>query len=299
MKKPRVLVVDDSATIRRLLECVLRGENDVLTASSGSAALQMALDESPDLILLDISMPEMDGHEVCRRLKAEPRTNGIPVIFVSALGEPGDEAAGLNLGAIDYIIKPISAPIVQARVRNHVELKRIRDTLAALSMQDGLTGLANRRRFDEMLQQEWRRGLRLSTPVALIMCDVDYFKKYNDHYGHLSGDECLKSVASAIKAVALRPGDLAARYGGEEFAMLLPHTDAEGAATVAEKIRTGVEKLRIEHARHDSEPCVTLSLGVAALTPEMDQPAEQLIARADKALYAAKHGGRNRVALAG
>ena len=298
MTKPRVLIVDDSPTMRRMLELVLRDENDTLTATSGSAALQMALDDNPDLILLDVVMPEMDGHEVCRRLKAEPRTKDIPVIFVSGLGEPGDEAIGLNLGAIDYITKPISAPIVRARVRNHMALKRIRDAFATLSMQDGLTGLANRRRFDELLAQEWARALRSHTPIALVMCDVDFFKKYNDHYGHLSGDDCLKSIAEVLKASAARPGDFAARYGGEEFAILLPNTDAAGAKIVAEKTRARVEELRIEHARHESAPCVTLSLGVAALVPDAGRPPQHLILQADKALYAAKHGGRNRVAVA-
>ncbi len=298
MTKPNVLIIDDSATIRRMLEFVLRDENDVATADSGALGLKKAAEQNPDLIVLDVMMPDMDGHEVCRRLKADPRTKDIPVIFCSTLGEPGDEAAGLNLGAIDYVTKPISPPIVQARVRNHVELKRVRDTLAALSIQDGLTGLANRRRFDDGLSQEWARGLRLQTPVALIMCDVDHFKKFNDHYGHLAGDECLRGVAGALKGMVVRPSDLMARYGGEEFAMLLPHTDAAGAKAVAERIRGGVEELKIPHAKHESSPYVTLSLGVASLIPAIGESPQLLILRADQALYNAKHAGRNRVAMA-
>jgi diguanylate cyclase (GGDEF)-like protein len=251
--------------------------------------------ERPDLILLDVLMPGMDGYETCARLKADRLLRDIPVIFVTALDEVSEETRGLEVGAVDYLTKPISAPIVKARVRTHLELKRYQDVLRRLACLDGLTGIGNRRRFDELLEQEWRRAARTGQPLALILADVDDFKAYNDHYGHLAGDECLRLVASTLAAAIKRSMDLLARYGGEEFACLLPETDLTGAVVVARRLVTAVAELRIPHAYSGAAACVTISAGVASIIPSQDGSASALVQAADTCLYRAKKEGRNRV----
>ena len=221
-----VLIVDDAPANIEVLSEALSDEYEVLFATSGQDALDVAAEQHPDLILLDVMMPEMDGYEVCTRLKGDTKTQTIPIIFVTAMDHEEEETKGLNVGAIDYLAKPIRPAIVRARVRNHLELKRYRDNLECLSSTDGLTGIANRRRFDEFLDREWLRARRCQTPLSLILMDIDLFKGYNDHYGHLAGDDCLRHLAREMTACLRRPTDLVARYGGEEFACLLPDTDA-------------------------------------------------------------------------
>ncbi|CAK0758257.1 two-component system, chemotaxis family, response regulator WspR [Azospirillaceae bacterium] len=297
MTEPRqkILLVDDIPSNIKVLSSILKHELDVFVATNGFDALDVALHERPDLVLLDVMMPDMDGYEVCRRLKADPRTQAIPVIFVSAMGEIEDETRGLEAGAIDYLTKPISPPIVRARIRNHLELKRQRDILEQISLIDGLTGIANRRRFDEVGSQEWRRSLRNATSIALILIDIDDFKKFNDLYGHVAGDECLKMVAQTIASQARRGGDLVARYGGEEFVALLTETATPEAVLVAENIRQAVASLNISHKNSSAIPFVTISLGVASLIPTPNDDLETLINMADHLLYQAKKSGRNRV----
>jgi diguanylate cyclase (GGDEF)-like protein len=294
-KRHTVLVVDDTpATIETLFEALCR-EHEVLFATSGREAIEIALDHAPDLILLDVVMPDMDGYDVCAQLKANPRTQSIPVIFVTAMDQEEDEARGLSLGAIDYIFKPIRPAVVQARVRNHLELKRHRDLLENLSTTDGLTGIPNRRQFDTALDREWRRARRLRTPLALAILDIDLFKAYNDRYGHLAGDDCLRQVARTVASSLQRPADVAARYGGEEFACILPDTDVAGAVVIGAQILAAVTALSISHGASDVNDLVTLSCGAAAMVPGRTQPGAELIRRADLALYQAKHAGRNRV----
>lgn len=252
-----------------------------------------------DLILLDIMMPGMSGYELCRRLKADPATRNVPVIFITAKSEESDETHGLELGAVDYITKPFSMPIVQARVRTHLELKRHRDLLENLSSLDGLTGIPNRRRFDEVARREWKQSLRDRAPISLILIDIDAFKGFNDHYGHLAGDDCLKQVAAALSDAVRRPSDFLARYGGEEFVSLLPRTDEAGAVLVAESMRRAVTDLAIPHARSPAGSRLTISLGVAACVPNLDQNLFGFINEADQALYRAKDAGRNRTEVVG
>ncbi len=218
-------------------------------------------------------MPGMDGYEVCARLKQNPVTARIPVLFVSSRDDEEDEARGLSLGAIDYIVKPIRPSIVQARVRNHIELKRSRDLLEQLTTQDHLTGISNRRRFDYSLAQEWQRAAREQTPLSLVAIDIDHFKAYNDHYGHPQGDQCLIRVARALATCVTRPTDLVARCGGEEFAGLLPSTDSTGAARLAGQMRAAIEAEGLEHARSPTHPHVTISLGVATVVPQAQESA--------------------------
>ena len=298
-ERATVLVVDDSPGIIQNLAEVLEQDYEVIFATRGARALEQVLSRPVDLVLLDVVMPEMDGYEVCRRIKEMEETCDIPVIFLTAKGEAEDEAMGLDLGAVDYIGKPFSPPVVRARVRTHIELKHKRDTLQRLSLVDGLTGVANRRRFDEVLEQEWRRARREGHPLSLLMFDVDHFKQFNDRYGHLDGDDCLRRVAQAIDASGSRPGDLAARYGGEEFVFLLPNSDAAGALAVAERCRGAVEALGIPHQGSGAAPVVTVSIGVATHRPDDDALVSALLEAADDALYRAKRGGRNRAVVAG
>jgi len=293
--RPKVLVVDDEPINIKTLNEVLESQCEVLFATSGSRALAVAAAAHPHLILLDIRMPEMDGYEVCRAMKADDFLKDIPIIFVTALASDADEAVGLGLGAVDYIIKPFNPDLVTLRVMNHLEMKRQRDLLSRLSLMDSLTELPNRRGFDERLDREWRRALRTNAPLSLIMIDIDHFKGYNDTYGHLAGDGCLRRVARALAESVNRAGDFLARYGGEEFVCLLPGSDTAGAMGIAESLRGHVEGLAIDHSASPVSPWVTISLGVATGYPTQDGAPEDLVASADALLYQAKKRGRNQV----
>lgn len=290
----KLLIVDDEPLNIEMLGEILGDDYDIVFATNGEDALRLSSSEQPDLILLDVVMPGMDGHAVCRRLKGDAHTHDIPVIFVTALSNEGDETCGLDLGAIDYITKPVRAQIVRARVRNHIELKRSQDLLKSLSRRDGLTGLANRRAFDSRFEQEWHRAQRNGTPLGLIMIDIDHFKTFNDTYGHLPGDDCLKRVASALAGAVERPADMVARYGGEEFACILPETDASGIAEVGEHLRAAVYDLAIPHAQSSVCDIVTVSLGGVCRSPTPGDRYQDLITAADGMLYEAKENGRNR-----
>ena len=293
--RPKILVVDDIPSNVHVLSRILKDDYDIYFATDGDKALELVQTRLPDLVLLDIMMPGMDGYEVCARIKGDPATRDIPVIFISAKSEVEDETHGLEVGAIDFITKPISPPIVKARVRNHLLLKRQADLLRQLSFLDGLTGIANRRRLDEALRREWRRCARSHAPLSLVMLDVDHFKAYNDHYGHQAGDECLRAVAGVLADQTKRPGDLVARYGGEEFVCLLPETDGEGAVLVAERLREAVARQRLPHAVSPVAGHVTVSLGAATARPLTETPSDSLYQAADLLLYEAKRAGRNRV----
>lgn len=291
----KLLIVDDSPSNIMILNGLLRKEHDTLFATSGVDALALAEREMPDLILLDVVMPGLDGYEVLTRLKANPETRDIPVIFVTSLEDAAEEERGLTLGAVDFITKPIRAPIVAIRVKNHLELKHHRDRLKALSTTDMLTGVANRRRFEETFEREWRRAVRDQAPISLAMIDIDSFKQYNDHYGHLAGDECLVQVATLLAATLLRPADLLARFGGEEFVAVLPNTDHNGAAEIGQRLCAAVRNAQLEHTAAPTGPYVTTSVGIATVTPTQDMSNSDLLAAADRALYRAKQSGRNRV----
>lgn len=295
-QKSRILVVDDIKTNVELMRAILEETYEVYTVTDGAKAVGLATELLPDLILLDVMMPEVDGFEVCRQLKESDQTRDIPVIFVTALDDQVDEKKGLEVGAIDYLAKPVNAAIVTARVRNHIRLKKYSDMLKHQAMVDGLTGLANRRRFDEYIDIEWKRGTRSGTSMSILMLDVDFFKKYNDRYGHLSGDDCLCKVAGAIKAVLTRPSDIAARYGGEEFAVILPETQMEGALKVAGSVKESIESLQIPHESSETAKHVTVSIGLCCMEPSIFESVDGFIACADAKLYEAKKEGRNKIA---
>ncbi len=296
--RPKILAIDDTPTNLLTLGAVLGDEFALQVATSGAMGLALAVQSAPDLILLDVMMPDMDGYETCRRLKADPLTSDIPVIFVTALNSPEDETNGLNVGAVDFISKPLNSAVVRARVRTHLTLKHQADLLRSMAFVDGLTGIANRRQFDDALQREWRAGRRAGTSLALVMIDVDHFKLFNDTYGHQAGDACLQAIAGILRADMGRPHDLIARYGGEEFACVLPDTNLAGAQVKAERLRQAVQSLGIAHEASGTAPVVTISVGLALFIPTDELTPEQLVAAADAQLYNAKHAGRNRVCCA-
>ena len=295
--KPKVLAIDDERMNLNTLHALLRDECKVMVATSGEQGLEIARQSAPDLILLDVKMPGISGHEVCRELKADRLTAGIPVVFISALTDPEDETLGFELGAADYIAKPFNAAVVRARVRTQLRVKQQADLIASYAFLDGLTGLFNRRSLDQRLDEEWRRGLRSGKPLAVAMIDVDHFKLYNDRYGHGPGDDCLKAVGAALRGSVKRPGDLVARYGGEEFCLMLPESDLDAARVVAEQARLAVSALALPHAASLTAPHVTISVGVATAVPQVDSSVEALLKQADTSLYRAKQAGRNRVGV--
>jgi diguanylate cyclase (GGDEF)-like protein len=292
---PTVLVVDDNMANISVLAHVLDSEYDVVFANNGREALELARSAQPDLILLDIVMPDMDGYEVCAQLKRDAATADIPVIFISGLDDHDAESRGIELGALDYITKPFSVGIVRARVRNHVELKRARDRLRSLAATDGLTGLANRRRLDEALHAECKRLARTQSQLGLIMLDIDHFKAFNDTYGHIAGDDCLRNVASTLSAAMIRGHDLAARYGGEEFACILPETTLPGTAAVAERIQADIQGLAIAHEASKVAHIITGSFGVVSIKCDAATVPGDVLRAADACLYRAKAQGRNRI----
>ncbi|MCS6813987.1 MAG: diguanylate cyclase [Cyanobacteria bacterium] len=329
--KGDILVVDDTPDNLHLLSTMLAEQGyKVRGAISGQMALMGAKAQPPDLILLDLNMPQINGYDVCLALKADPKTQGIPVIFISALDEVLDKVRAFKAGGVDYITKPFHLEEVVARVESQLalrrlqralqeqndrlrqeiadrlqaesalaqanqELRRYAEELERLTLTDDLTLLANRRCFDQRLHHEWRRLAREQGDIALILCDIDNFKAYNDTYGHIEGDACLKKVAQAIQALARRPADLVARYGGEEFAIVLPNTNLQGALQVAEGIQDAVRKLQIPHCQSSTGQRVTLSIGVFSTVPTPGSSPEILVSITDQLLYAAKNQGKDRI----
>ncbi|MGK5070824.1 Phytochrome-like protein cph2 [compost metagenome] len=290
----RILIVDDAMENIQILHQLLREEHDVLFALSGEKALEIAHNQLPDLILLDAVMPGMDGYAVCNALRESAVLSAIPVIFVTALNQPEDETRALEAGAVDFITKPFNAAVVRARVRSQLTIKRQADAMRELSLTDSLTGVANRRSFNDTMESEWRRCARDGVAMAVIMADIDHFKDYNDTYGHQAGDLCLQQVSAAMRRCAVRPPDLLARYGGEEFIVLLPQETRDGAEVVAQRILDEVRALHIPHARSSVGPYVTVSLGMASVMPTEGMDASTLIRAADALLYRAKHTGRDK-----
>ncbi len=290
----KVLIVDDSPATLRVARARLKKERlDIVCASSGRKGLQIAKIEAPDLVMLDIDMPGMSGFDLCRKLKSDPQTNLIPVIFLSGSTSADDKVKGLDLGAIDYVTKPFDPFELRARVRAALRTKRLQDMLAAEASIDPLTGLANRRAFDNRLNEEWARRSRHGSDLALIMADIDLFKDVNDTYGHGVGDVVLHHVADILRAEC-RKYDTPARYGGEEFAVICAKENAEGAAALAQRLREMLKKIPCNTDKGMIE--ITMSFGIADALM-CDSP-KALVESADKAVYAAKEAGRNRVEVA-
>jgi diguanylate cyclase (GGDEF)-like protein len=309
----KVLIVDDSPTIRAALRgLVEQMGHSVIDAEDGSKALAIYRENRPDLVLIDVVMPVMDGYDAARHMRQIRPEEWVPIIFLSSKEADQDLDRAIEAGGDDYLVKPVSFVVLNAKIRalQRIESTRVklletsRELAAAnrelenLSRQDGLTGIANRRHFDSYLLTEIKRASRERQPVALILADVDYFKAYNDYYGHQAGDDCLRQVASALKSVGKRPADLAARYGGEEFAIVLPATALEGAVDVAKSLARTIEVMSIAHVRSGVSDKISISQGVASLVPVQDTKSETIIELADQALYQAKQQGRNRYVAA-
>ena len=293
-KKNTLLIVDDENANLKVLTHILGSDYTIYTATSGAGAFEKAREFMPDLILLDILMPDMDGYATLSKIKNSETIKKIPVIFITGLNSEEDEEKGLSLDAADYITKPFSATIVKLRVRNQIQIVNQMRAIENLSMLDQLTNIPNRRSFDDRLKMEWKQAVREKTPISLLIIDIDSFKKLNDTYGHQQGDIVLQKIAALLPLSFRRPGDFAARWGGEEFVVLLPNTPLEGARELAEKIRGDVEKMTIK-AANGSEIKVTASVGVNSLIPGIETPINSFFTNADKALYAAKEAGKNKV----
>jgi diguanylate cyclase (GGDEF)-like protein len=294
--RPQLLIVDDQPLNIRLFHQIFHADHEVFFATNGEAALEFCKTNFPDLILLDVNMPGLNGYEVCRRLKQDERTREIPVIFVTAQSDVSQEEEGLAAGAVDFIAKSASANVMRARVGTLITLKRQSDLLRAMARVDALTGLANRRHFDETLSSEWRRCTRSGNPLSLALIDIDHFKLFNDHYGHQAGDSCLQQVSACLKAGFARSHDLVARYGGEEFVCVMPETPLEGAEAKAQALEKAVRALRIPHDKSTvAGGIVTISLGVAVAMPTVGDDCAALILCADRSLYMAKDAGRGQV----
>jgi diguanylate cyclase (GGDEF)-like protein len=298
LRRPRLLVVDDQPANIQALYQAFAADHQVLMATGGEQALALCASQQPDLVLLDVVMPGMDGYEVCRRLKADDATRDTPVIFVTAHNDEAAETRGLDLGAVDFISKPINPLIVRARVKTHLTLKAQADLLRRWVYIDGLTGVHNRRFFDERLAAEWGRAVRSGFELSVVLLDVDFFKRFNDRYGHQAGDECLRRVAATLQAGLKRPADLLARYGGEEFACLLPDTGLIGARQLAAELGQQIAAQQIAHADSAVAPMVTVSLGVCSKREDAVGSADALLREADAQLYKAKASGRNRTCAA-
>ncbi len=297
--KETILIVDDTPTNIQILAQALMRTYAIKVAVSGAAALEIVMGEQkPDLILLDIMMPGMDGYEVCRRIKQDPSSWDIPIIFVTAKGDVADQKRGFDLGAVDYIAKPFEIPLVLARINVHLRLKRKSEILERLALLDGLTHIPNRRALEDALSREYGRSQRNGTPLSLLMIDVDHFKAFNDHYGHGVGDDCLRAIAHSLESALQRPADFVGRYGGEEFVVILPDCDKDGALVVAQNIRSQIASLHIPHAYSATAPHVTVSIGLKTFQCEQDKTNAELLHDVDAALYHAKEQGRDRVVAA-
>lgn len=306
----KVLVVEDSKVTLKVL-CNFLERMDIkhpLTAVTGAAAIEIYRKEQPDLILLDAQLPDIDGFDIAKQIRsAEQKDDWTAIIFLTSMTKDADLARGIEVGGDDYLLKPISEVVLHAKVRamrRLIEMQRsmvdvthqlnaANKELQRLSTIDGLTGIPNRRMFDELSIREWRRCERMKKPIALAMLDIDDFKLFNDQFGHQAGDECLRAVAGQVARAAPRAADLAARYGGEEFVLVLGETDVDGARWVAENVRQHVSELGILHSNPKRH--VTISCGVTSVLPKSGLSFETLLRSADRALYQAKAGGRDRV----
>ena len=297
-KKPTILVVDDMTTTLLLLHDLLKDTYEVKIAKSGTKALEIL--ESPndiDLILLDIEMPDMNGYDVCKRIKNNETIKNIPIIFITGRTSQEDEEYGLNLGAIDYITKPFNKAIVKLRIKNYLDLKIKNDMLEKLSMYDGLTNIRNRRFFDETFEKTFSEIKRDKKSLAVLMIDIDFFKLYNDNYGHGQGDETLRKVAKALEKTIKRASDFVARYGGEEFVILLKDINKDGVEAVANNLLNAVRELKITHEFSKIENYVTVSIGASFYNSGSDITKLELLLKADETLYNVKNSGRNNFAI--
>jgi diguanylate cyclase (GGDEF)-like protein len=295
-KEFTILITDDEKMNVDILGGILSPMYNLLISRNGTRALEIAKANKPDLILLDVLMPDMTGFEVIAKLKESDITDKIPVIFITGLTSTDDEEKGFFLGAVDYITKPFNKAIVKARVNTHIKIVDQMRTIERIGLIDPLTKISNRRGFENRLNAEWGRSVREARPISILIMDIDKFKTYNDTYGHQQGDAALKSFAETMSETLKRPVDFCARWGGEEFVILLPGTSADGAAEVAERVRENVEASIID-TEDGGMTKITVSIGVNSLVPQAIDTIKDFIEKADQALYKAKESGRNRYVI--
>lgn len=295
MKEPKftVLVVDDQPNNIQLIYQLLKNDYDILMATTGQQAITVCKEHRPDLILMDVMMPDMSGWETCRIIKRTQEIANTPVMFITALTEEDDENACWDAGAVDFLKKPINANTLKHRIKAHLTLKHQSDLLRSLAYLDGLTGISSRRYFDQYIEAQVAQAFRKQEPLSVLLIDIDYFKQYNDRFGHLAGDDCLRHVAKLIQSCCLRPADLGARYGGEEFVMVLPDTNQEGLEHIAQRLKEALQEKAIAHPQSPTK-LLTVSAGGATYMPGASPcKTEQLLVLADTMLYQAKGQGRN------
>jgi len=307
----KVLLAEDSRSNQMLIQAYVEDVgHQVIAVDNGQQAVDAFIKEQPDLVILDVAMPVKDGIQAAIEIRRHTQNDDswVPIIFLSGMSGADDIVRGINAGGDDYLIKPVDAVVLNAkllamqRIANmRKQLHKANRKLKMMSVRDGLTGLANRRHFDEVIQKEMSRAMRTETSISLLLADIDYFKPFNDNYGHQAGDDCLKAVGQAMMDTIKRPGDLTARYGGEEFAFILPETSLENASELAESLRIAIEELSITHHYSTVSKKVTLSCGIASVSPKKGQDNEALIhgliETADKNLYHAKEKGRNCISV--
>lgn len=303
----KVLVADDARSSLQLISAYIKeAGHEVITASDGMAAVEQFKLERPDLVLLDVEMPRLNGIEAARKIRrlCEQQNDWMPIVFLSSLSQSSHIVEGIEAGGDDYLTKPVDPTVLNAKLKAMQRIADMRTQLATVNRQlkemaekDGLTGLANRRRFNSVLVREYRRAARNKNQLSLLLIDIDHFKSFNDTHGHQAGDDCLRFVAQAMAESVHRGGDMVARYGGEEFAVILPETDLQSAMVVAENIRANVAALEVSIG--GSVLKITISCGATSVSPEstdhLDQSINDLIERADQGLYKAKDAGRNSV----
>ena len=296
MKK--ICLVDDNMTSLTLARDMLKSDYKVYPAPSAAKFFEIIENITPDLILMDVDMPQMNGYEAVEKIKEDERFIDIPVIFLTAKTDEESELKGFELGAVDYITKPFHPSIIKARISTHLTIVEQRKVIEQIGLTDQLTKIANRRHFDNIMEKEWKRAIRDKTILGFIMIDADKFKNFNDTYGHQQGDVTLQTLAHVISTSVRRGADFAARWGGEEFAVLLPDTGPDGILMVAENIRKNVEKAMIPRIDDTSQSLsITVSIGGSYVKPSDTASVEDFVKRADDALYEAKEAGRNRVCV--
>lgn len=297
-KFPEILIVDDDSSVVIALHKVLQDIGRIRFASTASQALEMINGTRPDLILLDVELPDINGLKLCIMLKQDVETASIPVLFITSKIETGFEEKVFDAGASDFITKPLKPRVVAARVQTHLSYHKALVQLNKLAHTDSLSGLANRLSFDEQLDIEFRRARRQQEPLSIVMIDIDEFKKYNDYFGHVAGDDCIKAIGRGLNKITKRPADFAARFGGEEFSLILPNTDKKGAKVLIGSLMSTISDLAIKHAPEAIYPIVTVSVGFSTLEPMQCDFSTiaplDVVSAADKALYQSKHDGRNR-----
>lgn len=297
-KLPEILIVDDDSSVVIALHKVLQDIGRIRFASTASQALEMINGTRPDLILLDVELPDINGLKLCIMLKQDVETASIPVLFITSKIETGFEEKVFDAGASDFITKPLKPRVVAARVQTHLAYHKALVQLNKLAHTDSLSGLANRLSFDEQLDIEFRRARRQQEPLSIVMIDIDEFKKYNDYFGHVAGDDCIKAIGRGLNKITKRPADFAARFGGEEFSLILPNTDKRGADVLIGSLMSTISDLAIKHAPEAIYPIVTVSVGFSTLEPMQCDFSTiaplDVVSAADKALYQSKHDGRNR-----